>query len=431
MKHILLIGAGKSATVLIDYLKQIVAQKNWQCTIADANKKSIEEKIGTSKNVAALALDILDDFTRKEAIEKADIVISLLPPHLHFLVAKDCIIYKKNLLTASYIDEKIKGLEKDIQHNGLLFLGEMGLDPGIDHMSAMELIHDIKNKGGKISSFRSHCGGLIAPESDTNAWHYKISWNPRNIVTAGAAGAIYRSNNQVVQISYAQIFSSGELIDFPNLPPLAYYPNRDSLSYIPLYTLEEATEFIRTTLRYPDFCTGWQKIVEAGLCSDENMFDTDQFSISEFLQQAFAKKNIAIHNLLLQKQLEELGWNDSTKLNRGIISYAAVLQHLLEIKLALVPTDKDMIVMLHEIEYQLNQEKHRITSSLSVKGDNALHTAMAKTVGLPLGIAAVLILEEKITLTGLHIPILLEIYEPVLEELKKEGIEFQTAESRP
>jgi len=428
MKHILLIGAGKSATVLIDYLQQIVAEKNWLCTIADANKTVIEEKIKPTKHVQALGLDMLDDLARKKAIEKADIVISLLPPNLHFLVAKDCITYKKNLLTASYIDEGIKGLQNAIHENGLLFLGEMGLDPGIDHMSAMELIHEIKNKGGKITSFHSHCGGLIAPESDTNAWHYKISWNPRNIVTAGAAGAIYKSNNQVVQIPYEAIFSSGELIHFPNLPPLAYYPNRDSLSYIPLYKLEEATDFMRTTLRYADFCTGWQKIIDAGLCSDEKMFDTNNDSISHFLQHAFVANNIHINNPVLQQQLNELGWNDATTLNKGIISYAAVLQNILEIKLALAPADKDMIVMLHEIAYQLNEEKHRITSSLMVKGDNALHTAMAKTVGLPLGIAAVLILEGKIKLTGLHIPILPEIYVPVLAELKKEGIVFQTVD---
>ncbi|MBX9732456.1 MAG: saccharopine dehydrogenase NADP-binding domain-containing protein [Chitinophagaceae bacterium] len=429
MKHILLIGAGKSATVLIDYLQDIVIQKNWYCTIADANTIILEKKIGSAKNMRALALDITDEIARKNIISKVDIVISLLPPHLHFLVAKDCLALSKNLLTASYIDESIKALEKDIQEKKLFFLGEMGLDPGIDHMSAMELIHDIKAKGGTIQSFRSHCGGLIAPESDTNAWHYKISWNPRNIVTAGAAGAVYRWNKEVVHVPYQQIFSSAERIDFPSLGSLSYYANRDSLSYIPLYGLEETVDFIRTTLRYPDFCSGWQKIIEAKLCSDEWQFDTDQFTISEFLQKGFAENNIAVDNLILKSQLEELGWNDNRKLHKGICSHATVLQYLLETKLALQQHDKDMIVMLHELDYTINGEAHTVTSSLLVKGEDALKTAMAKTVGLPLGIAAVLVLEEKIKLTGLHIPILPEIYKPVLKELKEYGVEFKEEQS--
>lgn len=429
MKHILLIGAGKSASVLIDYLQHIIIQKNWYFTIADADIVTLQKKIGNIENIHPLALDIKDELARKKIIAKADIVISLLPPQLHFLVAKDCLVLSKNLLTASYIDESIRSLEKDIRSKNLFFLGEMGLDPGIDHMSAVELIRDIKSKGGTIQSFRSHCGGLIAPENDTNTWHYKISWNPRNIVTSGSAGALYKKQKEVVQVPYQQIFSSGGKIDFPSLGSLSYYPNRDSISYISLYGLEETNDFIRTTIRYPDFCSGWQKLIEAGLCSDERQFDTDRFTISEFLQKGFAENNIPVDNPILKSQLEELGWNDNRKLRKGICSHATVLQYLLETKLALQPDDKDMILMLHEIDYSINGEPYTLTSSLLVKGEDGIKTAMAKTVGLPLGISAVLVLEEKIKLSGLYIPILPEIYEPVLKELKTFGIAFQTEET--
>lgn len=423
--QILVFGAGKSATVLIKYLGNITAQKNWICTVADQDLNTLNNKIKGYSNLRAAALSIEDEAARQGLIKAADIVISLLPPGLHFLVAKDCVLLKKNLLTASYLDHQIKSLEKDIQEAGLLFIGEMGLDPGIDHMSAMQIIHDIQSNGGQISSFKSHCGGLIAPESDNNPWHYKISWNPRNIVTAGKAGAIYKQDGKVVTKNYEQIFEDCAQLNIPQVGSLAYYPNRDSLSYIPLYQLETAQTFIRTTLRYANFCLGWNKIVQAQLTSDEELIDTNGLSFAQFFQDHLNKYQVELNTPELMEQFNFLGLNDPTLINKGTLSTAQILQEVLEAKWKLQEGDKDLIVMLHELEYSMNNQQYALQSTLVVKGDDELHTAMAKTVGLPLGIAAVLILENKIDLKGLHIPIIKEIFEPVLAELIKEGIAFK------
>jgi saccharopine dehydrogenase (NADP+, L-glutamate forming) len=292
-------------------------------------------------------------------------------------------------------------------------------------MSAMQIIHDIQSNGGQISSFKSHCGGLIAPESDNNPWHYKISWNPRNIVTAGKAGAIYQQDGKVVTKNYEQIFEDCAQLNIPQVGSLAYYPNRDSLSYIPLYQLETAQTFIRTTLRYANFCLGWNKIVQAELTSDEELIDTNGLSFAQFFQDHLNKYQVELNTPELMEQFNFLGLNDPTLINKGILSTAQILQAILEAKWKLQEGDKDLIVMLHELEYSMNNQQYALQSALVVKGDDELHTAMAKTVGLPLGIAAVLILENKIAIKGLHIPIIKEIYEPVLAELIKEGIAFK------
>ena len=498
-RHILLFGAGKSATVLINYLKHLATKKNWRVTIADHDLKTVQQKVGEHKNVQAVSLDVTNSDERKNYISKADLVISLMPPQLHFLIAADCLLYKKHLLTASYVDEEIKKLSSEIKDSGILFLYEMGLDPGIDHMSAMQLIHSIKKQGGNIISFKSHCGGLIAPESDDNPWHYKISWNPRNIIMAGKAGAIYKENDKEVSLKYEELFSVKHGVEVPGLGWYAYYLNRDSLSYIPLYNLDGVNTFMRTTLRHPDFCFGWKNIIDLKLTNEEKVYETDGLTLSAFFKQHFEKygfsewltkllssrleyakammeqlmnlmeaeqealsegahpeddfmmidekgelttlnadevKNRAAESVAVQmheanltlKQLFFLGLNDEVLINKGLCSAADVLQFIAETKLALQPKDKDMIVMLHEIEYEINKKRSAIKSSLAVKGADNIHTAMAKTVGLPIGIAAKLILEKKITETGLHIPILPSIYEFVLEELKEYDIVFHESE---
>ncbi len=426
MKHILLFGAGKSATVLIDYLKQTASEKNWRVTIADANLAATQAKVGEHALVKAVELAIENETARKALIQTADVVISLLPPTLHYFVALDCLECSKHLLTASYVDDKIRVLETEIKQKRILFLCEMGLDPGIDHMSAMRLIHRIKNKGGKITSFLSHCGGLVAPESDDNPWHYKFSWNPRNVITAGSSGAVYREKLKVKSKKYEALFGDCSEVLVDGIGSLAYYPNRDSLSYIPTYGLEEAETFMRTTLRYPDFCKGWDLIIQLGLTDELDVEDTDNISISTFLRNRFKEKNISFESIPLkqQEQFIFLGWDDDTLINKGRCSSADVLLFILEKKWALKPEDKDMIVMLHEIEYEIDSEKLIVKSSLVVKGEDSLRTAMAKTVGLPLGIAATLLLEGKINETGLHIPIVEGIYEPVLKKLIEQGIVF-------
>ena len=267
--------------------------------------------------------------------------------------------------------------------------------------------------------------GLVAPENDTNPWHYKISWNPRNIVTAGKAGAKYKENNQLIQKEYSTIFSNCGEVTIKGLGKLAYYPNRDSISYMDLYGLTKAATFIRTTLRYADFCTGWEKIIAAGLTADDKLVDTDELSYGRFLREQFNDNKITLNTHLLEQQLDFLGFYNNKSIHQGKKSVADILQIILEDKWKLEHGEKDMIVMLHEIEYTLNNTNHQLKSSLIVKGNNDIETAMAKTVGLPLGIAANLILQNKIAVRGLHIPIIKEIYIPVLKELENEGIVFE------
>ena len=430
MKEILLFGAGKSTTCLIDYLGKCCDENGWKFLVCDSNLSLVQSKTKNFSSVEAISFDVSNEDKRREYISKVDLIISMLPPSLHFLVAKDCLTFSKNLLTASYIDENIKSLKVEIEKKKLLFLGEMGLDPGIDHMSAMKLIHVIKKQGGKITSFKSHCGGLVSPESDDNPWHYKITWNPANVVMAGSAGAIYRDGSKTIDVPYSEIFNDeNNIVEVPDLFPLAWYANRDSLSYIDTYQLHDTTTFIRTTLRYPSFCRGWNKIIKMDFTNKNDHEEikncktfADWFRLKKEKMVLQNEDNFFTPEFL--EQMNFLGLNDKENIPVEISNSSLLLQYVLEKKLVMQPDDKDMIVMLHEIDYSVNEKNEKIRSCLIVKGEDQLHTAMAKTVGLPLGIAAKLVLEEKIKLTGLHIPVIPEIYEPVLKELELNGIRF-------
>jgi saccharopine dehydrogenase-like NADP-dependent oxidoreductase len=420
MKSILLFGAGKSATCLIDYLADICAKKKWALTIGDADAATLRKKLTPSPAVHPVQVNVENSSERTTLISNADLIISLLPPALHILVAKDCLLNSKNLLTASYADHEIKELTSKIKDKKLLFLYEMGLDPGIDHMSAMQIIHRIQAKGGKILEFRSHTGGLVAPESDDNPWHYKISWNPANVVRAGSAGAIFKESGQIKKASYLDIFRNPGLVEIKSVGQFAWYPNRDSLAYIPVYGLESANTFLRTTLRHPDFCFGWKNLVSAGLTDDELPISDNLKTISDWSKPLLPYVNAANKYLY-----DQLGLFEDELLPADGRTSAKILQTLLEKNWKMEDSDRDMILMLHEFVYEFKNQKHSLRSSLVVKGENALRTAMAKTVGLPLGIAAKLILENKINVTGLHIPIIPGIYEPVMQELLLQGIRFE------
>ena len=436
-KKILLFGAGKSTAVLIHYLLDACLRHNWQLTIADSHAELVAARLQQHPHGVAFICDVNHDADRSHAIAQADIVISMLPPALHFIVAKDCIHFRKNLLTASYLDNNIKSLEKEITSAGLFFLYETGLDPGIDHMSAMQIIQEIRDKGGQIKQFISHCGGLVAPESDNNPWHYKISWNPANVVNAGKSGAIYLRDHTIIDTPYNRIFENIGTVELPGLSKLAYYPNRDSLAYQSVYGLTEAATFMRTTLRHPHFCTGWKYMIKAGLTTDAmipgahyngiplNRWFQDRLnqsaglsSFQDFLDKVVLPADRAIVTTLF----DYLGLFSSDLIPENLGT--PVLQFLLETRLKLAATDKDMIVMLHEIEYEIDSQPGQTKSWLIVKGENEVYTAMAQTVGLPLAIATELLLTRQLTLTGLHIPIKKEIYTPILQQLKDNGISF-------
>ena len=445
MKKILLFGAGKSATLLIEYLIKESVKNNWRLIVCDADIALAKSKTENAENAEAVSINVEDETVRKKLVHSADIVISMLPAALHFLIAKDCVEFGKNLLTASYVDENIKSLEKEITEKKLLFLCEMGLDPGIDHMSAMKLINSIKEKDGKITSFISHCGGLIAPESDNNPWHYKITWNARNIVLAGKDGAEYIKDDQRIKVPYRSVFRNCSLVNVIDNYLLCWYPNRDSLHYIDLYNLHGIKTFIRTTLRHPAFCRGWSKLVSMGFTATDDYEKIKDCKTYEDWYQVKIKPytssdrdwNNYLHMYITDpykdeftKQMLFISLPNKGALPGNFKCSADILQNLLEKKFAMKPDDKDMIVMLHELQYEVRDKKYEVRSSLIVKGDDSLKTAMAKTVGLPLGIVTKLILQGKIKTIGLHIPLITEIYEPVLKELEDNGIVFNERSSQ-
>jgi len=429
--QILVLGAGKSATVLIQYLQKKAVENNWYIVLADGDKSMADHKWNHAENGHAVGFDIENSAIRNEYIQQADVVVSMLPAFLHFLVAKDCLQHIKPLFTASYVDENMQSLAQEAKEKNVLFLCEMGLDPGMDHMSAMELIHRIQNKGGVITGFKSHCGGLIAPESDNNPWHYKISWNPRNIILAGKAGAIFLEDGITKELLYEQLFHNAPTVMVPNIGKLAYYPNRNSLSYIETYSLNGVKDFIRTTLRHPAFCSGWDAIIQLGLTNEKPITISTTETVKGWFNKHLQANNLTnlyetlIQNKALKAQLEFIGLEENevipARLNE---SNASILQWLLETKWMLANEDKDMVVMMHEIDYLLNNQPHHIQSSLVLKGQNSIQTAMASTVGLPLAMGVCAYLKGEISLTGVHIPIHPSIYNPILKSLAEEGIEF-------
>ncbi|HUM48426.1 MAG TPA: saccharopine dehydrogenase C-terminal domain-containing protein, partial [Chitinophagales bacterium] len=400
MKKILLLGAGRSATVLIHYLLKNAAGWNAAITVGDQSMEAATSKVGGDGAGHAIAFDATDEVVRKREIEAHDIVISMLPPHLHILVAKDCAACKKHLVTASYISPELQAMNEEVKKGGLLFMCEMGLDPGIDHMSAMKMIHAIQEKGGKITSFKSGTGGLVAPESDNNPWHYKVTWNPRNVVLAGQSTAQYLENGIRKFVPYHRIFSTTERFKIPGYGKFESYPNRDSLSYISKYGLEGMRTIIRATLRKEGYCEAWNALVQLGLTDDSYlMTDLQSMSYADWVSCYLPEKEkwegkkvksrtakfLDLKNSVLDR-LDWLGIFSGEKITLEQGTPAQILQNLLERKWMMQPSDNDMIVMRHEVEYLLNDKKHEQVSTLILKGDDALNTAMAKTVGLPLGI---------------------------------------------
>jgi saccharopine dehydrogenase-like NADP-dependent oxidoreductase len=438
MRKVLLLGAGKSSSYLIDFFINVSERENLKLIVTDFSEEEAKKKIRNNPAAVAIGLDINNSSELQKVVSDADIVISLLPANLHFPVALECLKQKKNLVTASYVSPQMEDISEQVSKTGLIFLNECGLDPGIDHMSAMKIINEIKTKGGEILSFRSYTGGLVAPESNDNPWGYKFSWNPRNVILAGQGTAKYIENGKYKYLPYQRLFEEVEKITVDGFGSFDGYANRDSLSYRKLYHLEQIPTMIRGTLRQSGFCKAWNIFVKLGLTDDTYVIEDSEHLTYKKLVEAFLPESIS--NNLFERISEFTGCNlTSNELQMiewtGILSDeiigienaspAKILQHLLEQKWKLEDSDKDMIVMQHQFEYLLDRKKVLNTSSLVVKGENSIYTAMSKTVGLPAAIAALLILNKKIELKGVQIPVQSSIYEPVLHELKKFQIDFK------
>lgn len=440
MQTILIIGAGKSSTFLIEYLLKTATVKSRTIIVADISKEVADKKIKNHHHAIAAKINLDDAESRKTLVQKSDVVISMLPAFLHPIIAKDCLELGKHFFTASYESEDLRKLQDEINAKGLLFLNECGLDPGIDHMSAMKIIDHEKAMGNEITSFKSYTGGVLAPESEDNPWKYKFTWNPRNVVLAGQGVSRFIRNGKYKYIPYHMLFKRLEKISFEEVGDFDGYANRDSLSYRKIYGLDQIPTLLRGTLRRSGFCQSWDVFVQLGLTDDTFEMDLPQeFSKREFLNsflpysetQSVEEKLQEIlpwvNNEILEK-IQWLGLLDDSPLPKTKGSPAAILQLILEEKWVLLPEDKDMIVMQHCFEVKTPKGTKRITSSLICKGENQEATAMAKTVGLPLAIAVDLFLDGKIEEKGLLIPVIRNLYEPILNLLEKEGIIFQEQE---
>lgn len=438
MRNILIIGAGRSSSSLIKYLLDKSSAENLHITIGDYSVENAQSKINNHPNATAIELDVFDTEQRKKAIQEASIVISMLPARFHIEVAKDCIEYGKHMVTASYISKEMKALDEVAKEKGLIFMNEIGLDPGVDHMSAMQIIDRIKESNAKMVLFESFCGGLVAPESDTNLWNYKFTWNPRNVVLAGQGGAsMFIQEGTYKYIPYHKLFRRTEFL-YVLKDRYEAYANRDSLKYRNIYGLEDISTMYRGTIRKVGFSRAWNVFIQLGMTDDTyTIEDSENMSYRDFTNLFLAYSptdsvelkfrsylKIDQDDVMWDKFLELDIFNPNKKINLKNATPAQILQKILMDSWTLQPEDKDMIVMHHIFGYENESGKHQIESSMVINGDDQTYTAMAKTVGLPVAMATLRILNGEITTPGVQLPIKKEVYEPILKELEEYGIKF-------
>lgn len=445
--RLLLLGAGRSASSLIQYLLRHAPTENWFLTVADANPAHLAPVLAAHSEYARVLPFALEDETLLDKlVSEADVVISMLPALFHPVVARACLHHGRHLATASYVSPEIREMGADAAAQGLTFLMECGLDPGLDHMSAMRAIEHIRARGGRLTSFKSYCGGLLAPAAEgDNPWKYKFTWNPRNVVLAGQSTAKYLENGHLRFIPYQQLFARTETLAVPGWGEFEGYANRDSLSYRAPYGLHDIPTILRGTLRRPGYCAAWHALVRLGLTDDSvRLGNPDTLTWAQLLEAylPIAKApgldlptRLAAYLHLAPESAEMgrlhwLGIFSDRPVGLPDATPAQLLEKLLTEKWALQPHDHDLIVMQHLFEFELNGQRHQLTSSLVVTGDDATHTAMAKTVGLPLGMAVRRLLRGELPQRGVVIPVQADLYEPILDELAAEyGIVFVEQES--
>lgn len=438
MKNLLIIGAGRSATALITYILEQARRYNFFVTVADADLETVQNKVNDHPNGRATWLDASKPNDRRDLIQRHDVVVSLLPPQMHLEVAQDCIVLGKHMVTASYVSKQVYRLGDEARLRALVFMNELGLDPGIDHMSAMQRINDIKERGGKITAFYSYTGGLVAPESDDNPWHYKFSWNPRNVVLAGQGTAQFLENGKLKYIPYRRLFRQYRLVDIPQLGPYEVYANRDSLLYREAYGLQNIQTLFRGTIRHRGFCDAWNALVRIGLTDATfPIVDSEKLTYHDLMEaflgisqhsgtvkERIAKMIETEPDSEIMQKLDWLGLFSKRKIKVQNATPSLILENLLLEKWALQPQDKDMVIMQHVFEYELNRKKKKRTSTLIMKGQDSAQTAMSTLVGLPVGIFVKLLMLGKVSTTGVSIPTMPEVYEPIMQELEEYGVNF-------
>ncbi|WP_299674182.1 saccharopine dehydrogenase C-terminal domain-containing protein [uncultured Dokdonia sp.] len=438
-RTILVIGAGKSTSQLVNYFLNKATAENLEIIVGDISIENAQKLVGNHPKGKAIALDVFDESQRKKAIQEATIVVSMLPARFHIEVARDCITYNKSMVTASYISKEMQALDEAAKEKGLIFMNEIGLDPGIDHMSAMQVIDRIRDNGGKMILFESFTGGLVAPESDTNLWNYKFTWNPRNVVLAGQGGAAeFIQEGAYKYIPYQRLFRRTEFLEIEGYGRFEGYANRNSLKYRSVYGLDDIATLYRGTIRRVGFSKAWHIFVMMGMTDDSyTLQETESMSYRDFLNLFLPYSptdsvelklrhylKIDQDDLLWDKLVELDIFNPDKKIGLKNATPAKCLQRILEDKWTLAPEDKDMIVMYHKFGYELNGERKQIDATMVNIGNDQIETAMARTVGLPVAMATLRILNGEIKTPGVQLPIQKEVYTPILKELEEYGITF-------
>lgn len=406
--------------------------------MVDLDASSLAAKCEGYAHVIPVSADLSQAEIRSEWISKADVVVSMLPAFMHPEVAKECLRQGKHMVTASYASPEMKALDEEAKAKGLIFLNECGVDPGIDHMSTMEIIEKIRAQGGEITSYESFCGGILAPESPSNPWQYKFTWNPRNVVMAGAGGAVKFIQEGLYKfIPYHKLFRRTEFVSIPGYGRFEGYANRDSLKYISEYGLDGIPTMYRGTLRRPGFCRAWDVFVQLGATDDSYLME----GVASLTHRSFINSFLAYHasdsvelklmhylqipqDSEMMEMFEWLGLFDHEPIGLEQGSPAQILQHILEKKWTMQAEDTDMLVMWHRLFYQQNGAEYRLESSMVCKGKSAQNTAMAFTVGLPVAMATRLVALGQIQEKGVLLPMRKEVYAPILRELADWGIRF-------
>ncbi len=439
MKKVLVLGAGLVSKPGVTYL---LKQKDIFVTVASRTVSKAENLVKGFSNGKAIQLNVQDEENLAELIKNNDIIVSLLPWVHHQKVANLCITHEKHMATTSYVSEGMKKLHDEAVKKNLLFLNEIGVDPGIDHMSAMKIIDDVYSEGGKVLHFYSYCGGLPAPEDNDNPYGYKFSWSPKGVVLASRNSAKFLEEGELVEIEGKNLFLNYRLEEIEGLGKFEVYPNRDSMPYKDLYNLKDALTVMRGTYRNIGWCDTLKKMVDLGLI-DENPVEGLKGITFRKMMADLIKENDGAD--VVNKVAEKLELKtDSEVIKRlewlGLFSEEQVpeldnrldiLSYLLEKKLVFKDDEKDMIILQHKFTVEnADKSKDLITSTLIDYGEALKESSMARTVSLPLAIGVRFMAEEKFNLTGVHIPITKQIYEPVLKELETLNIKMDERKFR-
>ena len=441
MKQLLVLGAGHSASYLLEALLEDAEREDWFVTVGDLNEDLAKQAVGTHARGEAVRFDVTDAELRSTLIGHADVVINMLPAAYQDLVAWDCVNHGRHMMSASYRDRAVRDLDLDAKRKGVLLLCEMGLDPGIDHMSAMSLIQQLRDDGGRIVGFCSYGSGIPAPDQLQNPLRYAVTWDPRNVVMAGFHGAQYMEDGNVKIVPYHQVFNHTWSVDVEGVGLLEAYANRDSLSYMKSFGLDHVRTMIRGTLRYPGWSETWGPIVRLGLPNEAlripDLADRTYAEVVEMflpltksvpLDQHVARFLQISPTGRIMDNLRWLGLFSNERIGCKGDTSAAMLIHLLQTKLPLTPEMRDLVVLVHELDVEYpndDRTPERIRSTMVVEGETGGGTAMARSVGLPLVVAVKLLLGGELSLTGCLIPTHPAIYTPILERIEQVGLRFK------